>query len=73
MAVKRLPDMRMNDVAKKLGKLGYTEIRKNKHHVFANGDKRIVLTSTCKGGVQLVVLMKELKKNAISIERFNEV
>ena len=73
MAIKRLPDMRINDVARKLRKLGYEEIRSNKHHVFANGNKRIVLTCTCKSGVQLVVLMKELKKNGISIDEFKEV
>ena len=65
--------MRLNDVSRKLRKLGYEEIRNNKHHVFANGDKRIVLTCTCKSGVQLVVLMKELKKNGISIDEFKEV
>ena len=70
MAIKRLPDMRINDVSKKLRKLGYEEIRSNKHHVYANGNKRIVLTCTCKSGVQLVVLMKELKKNGISIDEF---
>jgi predicted RNA binding protein YcfA (HicA-like mRNA interferase family) len=73
MAIKRLPDMRLNDVSRKLRKLGYEEIRSNKHHVFANGSKRIVLTCTCKSGVQLVVLMKELKKNGISIDEFKEV
>jgi hypothetical protein len=31
------------------------------------------LTGTCRGGVQLVVLMKELKKAGIDIDRFVEV
>lgn len=71
--VKRLPNMRMVDVARKLKKLGYEEVRDKKHHVFANGTRRIVLTGTCRGGVQLVVLMKELKKAGIDIDRFVEV
>lgn len=73
MSVKRLSDMRMTDVKRKLSKLGYEEIRSRKHHVFAKGSSRIVLTSTCNAGVQLVVLSKELKKNNIDLTEFNNL
>lgn len=73
MPIKRLKSMNFRELTKKLNALGYHLESNNKHYKFINGNKSIVLTSTCKGGVQLVVLMKELKKNGISIEEFNQV